>query len=158
MAVTTTQFTSSLIRQLRAAFPKLHFILDPVCRWSPDSRTVYYREITSDDDAFNLLHEVAHALLGHTSFSSDIELIQKEMQAWMYAVDHLGPRFSVAIPREFAETEIDTYREWIHKRSTCPECGQNGLQIKTETYKCLNCRSQWRVNDARQCGLKRYKM
>jgi hypothetical protein len=70
----------------------------------------------------------------------------------------LAPRYRVAYDDNLIEDALDTYREWLHARSLCPTCGLTGLQTKTSTYVCMNCRCSWRPNDARQCALRRYKL
>lgn len=145
---------SLLVTSLSSDFPQLRFIPGETFQWSPKDATVYY-PLTADDRAA-LLHELAHALLAHVTYSKDISLLAMERDAWQYAQGQLGPRYNVIIPDDEIETALDTYRDWLHARSTCPRCHAIGLQTKKHLYKCLVCHSQWRVNDARVCALRRY--
>jgi hypothetical protein len=56
----------------------------------------------------------------------------------------------VIIDEEHIQNCLDTYRDWLHKRSTCPRCDSHGLQT-SEQYKCYNCRAVWRVGNERFC-------
>jgi hypothetical protein len=150
--------TNSLLEQIGADFPKYTFLQGSNFRWSPDQQLITYAAIETPEDAWTLLHELAHADLGHTDFELDIHLIQHEVAAWEHAKIALAPRYTISIPDGHIQDHLDSYREWLHKRSTCPECGQNGLQTTQNTYSCTNCRCLWRVNDARMCRLRRSKL
>lgn len=158
MAATTMPSINSVLEALKRAHPKIKFIKSDEFRWSPEENTVFYVDSDEPLDLYNLLHEVSHAVLKHQNYKTDIELVQKEAEAWHYAESIFSKKFGVSMPSDTVEDEIDTYRDWLHQRSTCPDCSQNGLQIQNDTYECLNCRCRWRVNEARQCGLKRYKL
>lgn len=158
MDATTTLFNRLNPKVLSADYPQFTFKEDALCRWSPSTQTVYFAPLKQDEDVFSLLHELAHGLLAHTDFNNDLELIRKEVEAWEHAGTVVAPRYEVVIDETIIQEALDSYREWLHRRSACPNCQQNGLQIKTDTYQCINCRCQWRVNDARQCQLKRWKL
>lgn len=123
--------------------------------WSHEEKTLYY---DPNGDPIYLLHELAHAILGHAIYKKDIELVQYERDAWEYAKKALAPQYDLAISDDVAEEALDTYRDWLHARSTCPACKANGVQTKTATYSCPSCLNSWRVNEAKTCGLKRYKI
>lgn len=156
MVAITTPFKKSLLAKLQQDLPNLHFEQSDICCWSPKNNTVYYRKLFKIDDVYNLLHEAAHGSLGHKEFNNDLELIRLEIEAWQYAKNHLSKPLGVTIAEAYVDDSLETYRTWVHNRSRCPNCQQNGLQTKNDTYQCLNCRCRWRVNDARQCQLKRY--
>lgn len=145
--------TISLISALRRDFPALHFAKGDTFHWSPDEQTVFYANTT---DTASLLHEVAHAALGHGDYTYDIELIKMERAAWDYVVTALGPTYLVTIDGEQIEAMMDTYRDWLHDRSRCPSCEATGMQTEAKCYTCLACNSSWRVNEARACALRRY--
>ncbi len=103
-----------------------------------------------------MLHELGHALLGHTSYKRDIELIVMEREAWEQARS-IGNRFGHPVTDEIIEDALDTYRDWLHRRSLCPNCAMTGIQTDNYTYHCPTCTQSWRVNEARTCQLKRYR-
>lgn len=147
--------THLLLKALKSDFPQFTFLPANQTYWNPDSMTVFYDTYVSYAE---LLHELAHALLGHTEYRRDIELIEIERDAWNHAIRQLAPMYDVVIDREVAETALDSYRDWLHVRSACPECAAIGIQSTHQTYRCLACRSTWRVNEAKTCALRRYKI
>lgn len=157
MAATTTPSISSLLHKLQRLYPDIIFKKGSPSRWSPRTTTVFYETADSAANTAILLHEVSHALLGHADFSRDIELLGKEREAWHHAATMLAPQLDVSIAPQLVEDHLDTYRDWLHQRSICPACQQTGVQVRQKTYSCINCRSSWRVNDARQSALRRFQ-
>jgi len=147
---------SSLISKLPDDFPAYTFTPADDFFWSPEKQTVFY--VQESDDEASLLHELAHALLGHASYHKDIELLDMERDAWHHAATDLAARYNVSIPVDQVEDSLDTYRDWLHARSTCPHCAATGVQTKKRDYKCIACFTKWRVNDARVCALRRYTL
>lgn len=144
--------TTLLANKLALEYPAFQFQPDETFRWSPPLRTIFYKE---SDDAASLLHELAHALLGHSTYVKDIGLIEMERDAWEHTRT-LALKYAVEIPEDTIEDALDTYREWLHARSKCPNCNATGVQTRKNAYKCLACETLWRVNDARICALRRY--
>lgn len=124
--------------------------------WDPISHTVHYA--TSDQHYPELLHETAHALLGHRSYRRDIELLRMEREAWDYAAQTLAPTYSLSIDGDVIEEALDTYRDWLHRRSSCPSCSLSGIQESATAYRCISCTERWTVNEARTCQLKRTRV
>lgn len=147
----------SLLNTLVKQYPQFHFHSDTTLdtyRWDPESSTIFYP--SRGGDAPSLLHELSHALLGHASYTRDIELLGMERDAWQYALVNLAPQLSVAISEETIQEALDSYRDWLHARSLCPHCEATGIQSAKHTYTCIVCHTTWNVNDARQCALRRY--
>lgn len=144
--------------KVRETFPAITFELGNDFRWSPQQQTVYIGKISNERDVITLLHEIGHALAGHSGYDRDIALLALEREAWTIASTQVSPLFNVSIDDNLVEEALDSYRDWLHARSTCPECSQNGVQKDQNTYGCLLCHTTWRVNDARRCGLKRYRV
>ena len=151
----TTMPSTSLLRRLKHDFPALSFVQSSEFRWSPKDSTIYY---AATPDAAALLHEVAHAVLEHTEYAYDIELLAMERDAWDYARNTLAKKYTVAISQEQTESMLDSYRDWLHDRSICPTCDATGVQTAPRRYTCLACDSVWRVNEARSRALRRYKV
>jgi len=142
----------------REHFPDISFELSDDFRWSPVANTVYIGPVESERDSITLLHEIGHALAGHHGYDQDIDLLKLEREAWLVAQNQIAPLFELTIDSDTIEDALDSYRDWLHARSQCPECEQHGIQESLHTYKCLLCNTSWRVNDARRCGLKRYRL
>lgn len=154
MDVTTMQSTNSLISQLKRDYPEFLFREADQFSWSPKGKTVYYNTSIENADSF-LLHELSHGLLEHADYHRDVELLSMERDAWDKAVE-LGSSYEVVISDEVVESTLDSYRDWLHARSTCPHCTANGLQTGPKTYRCIACDHSWKVNEARMCALRRY--
>ncbi|HMQ96212.1 MAG TPA: hypothetical protein PKD19_03245 [Candidatus Saccharibacteria bacterium] len=102
-----------------------------------------------------MLHELGHGLLNHQSYSRDIELLGYERDAWEEA-KKIATNYTVELQQNDIEKHLDSYRDWLHSRSTCPACESSGLQTAKYRYTCLACKHIWRVNEARTCALRRY--
>jgi hypothetical protein len=153
------QSTTSLLKDLRIAYPNYSFEEGNDFYWDHNTRTVFYSPSTSDLSwKAHLLHELAHAELDHHSYTRDIELLAKERDAWSYASSHLAPLYDLVIDSDIVKSAMDTYRDWMHARSTCPSCQAIGLEIRKNTYQCPACRDTWHVNEARICNLQRHRI
>ena len=141
-----------LLDQLRADYPRLGFELGETFFWSPKDDTITYRmeSMRPELGTWSLLHEVGHADLGHRTYGSDFELVRLEMDAWQRA-RAIAKKYKIEIDPEHIQDCLDTYRDWLHKRSTCPACGIVSLQSDPRHYKCFNCRSSWQVSASRFC-------
>lgn len=141
---------NDLISKLTKRYPQLQFCIGEKFYWSPKTEQIFYQ--TGADPLYlrKLLHEVGHALLGHTAYSSDLELLALEVAAWEKA-QQVAQDFKVTLDADYIQDCLDTYRDWLHKRSTCPTCGTRSLQETPEQYKCFNCQSAWRVSPSRFC-------
>lgn len=144
-----------LINKLEQDYPQFSFQTDDHDHWSPADQTVYY-DPTQADSAALILHELAHAVLGHNAYIKDIELITIERQAWQHAKNQLAPIYDIDIADDTVEIALDSYRDWIHAKSACPNCDQTGLQIDKSTYQCLTCQNKWRVNLGTNTAIRRY--
>lgn len=163
MAVLNSPKTSHnpelLLNQLTATYPYVTFKPGTTFLWSPNEGTVSYTpdQLSSDKGAWSLLHEVSHAILRHQDYRNDFELLQLEVAAWEHAIA-MQSEFGVKIDPNFIEDCLDTYRDWLHQRSTCPTCGSGGLQQDSRTYRCHNCLTTWHVSQSRFCRPYRKKL
>jgi len=156
MDATTMPSTSPLLNDLMRDYPGITFHAGEQFEWQPNAETVVYDHTDPSFDA-RLLHEVGHSRLKHSTYDRDIDLIAMERDAWQEARRQLGPTYGVEISADDIDGDMDTYRDWLHERSTCPYCESNGIQTKKKEYTCVTCRKTWRVNEARTCSLRRYK-
>jgi hypothetical protein len=130
--------TASTLANITNEYPTLRFVSGDSFYWSPSNHQITY-QLDDLNGIEHLLHEVSHALLEHTKYETDIALIQMERAD------------------DLVQNDLDTYRDWLHARSTCPHCGANGIQTAKQNYQCLICHKLWSVNQALHCQLKRYK-
>ena len=145
--------TTSILSSLKNKYPQFSFKQSDDFSWSFIDKTIFF-DIKSDNLSILLIHELSHALLGHDQYENDIQLIIMERQAWDYAIK-LAATFNIEIPDNIIQSNLDSYRNWLHKRSTCPKCHTTGVQSH-DIYKCLACNHHWRVNQAKKCSLRRY--
>jgi len=85
-----------------------------------------------------LLHEVSHAILGHTTFKTDVERLRMERDAWDKART-LAVEYRVETDEDKIQDELDTYRDWLHQKSRCPKCGLTRFQTPDSRYYCPRC-------------------
>lgn len=147
-----------LVKALRKDYPELSFIEGDSLCWSPESKQVRFRADDKKESVLGLLHEIGHANLGHSSYDTDIELLQKEVIAWREAL-RLAEKYGYSLERVASHIEdcLDSYRDWIFKRSTCPSCGLNGIEHTQHHYYCINCTHRWTVSFSRFCRPYRYQ-
>lgn len=139
-----------LINELKRDYPDLEFVEGEQFCWSPERKQIFY-SITADSRAIaGLLHEVGHARLHHHTYKNDIDLLKKESLAWQEAV-RLADLYGVQLNNDHIQDCLDSYRDWLHQRSTCPTCQCRGIQKTDAEYVCFNCKGAWRVTISRFC-------
>lgn len=142
----------STLKQLQQLYPKLSFKPGQQFCWSPETREIFYKKNANGDTAvWSLLHETGHALLNHTSYQADFQLIRLEVAAWEKAKE-LAAQIKAEIDEDHIQDCLDTYRDWLYKRSICPGCRSKCLQQDDFAhYRCFNCHTTWRVTPSRFC-------
>lgn len=160
MVATTMEKITSLVKKLKnsaAREPRLNTLTlqtGELFSWNHTACAITYNPSAEHTDAY-LLHEYSHALLQHKEYAYDIELLKMEREAWDKAIN-LADTFNVEILNDTIEDALDTYRDWLHERSTCPNCSATGIESRKQAYDCVACHTQWHVNEARDCSLRRY--
>lgn len=139
-----------LIRKIKQDHPGLVFNSGRSHCWLPEKGQILYAGGEKPHSIEGLLHELGHARLDHDGYVSDLELLQKEVEAWQEA-QCLAQLYGVNLDEGHMQDCLDTYRDWVHKRSLCPLCTSAGLQDGEKQYSCLNCGHVWLVTDSRFC-------
>ena len=161
---------NNIVDILTTKYPDITLKTGNVYYWSPSDKTVFYK---SDDDSktgvWSLLHESGHAILNHTNYYSDLELVKLEVEAWEKAKElarELGVRGTryeeaakkqknnpvlITIDEDHIQDCLDSYRQWLHKRSLCPDCHLSSIQTDEHTYTCIFCHKKWHVTAERFC-------
>lgn len=147
---------SNILPVLIKDFPGITFENGDSFFWSPREQRVTYttHQDVAEHGIWALLHEVSHAALGHTDYKNDFELIKLESTAWQHA-KRLGKKYGISIDAEHIQDCLDTYRDWLHKRATCPTCGVVSLQRSDSLYQCFNCQTTWSVPRSPLCRVTR---
>jgi hypothetical protein len=149
------QSINKLLPILKVDFPEVTFHSGTDFMWSPKQKLITYNpKQTGEIAIWALLHELAHAELNHATFEDDLELLQIELEAWKKAKE-IGIKYKITIDNDHIEDCLDTYRDWLHSRATCPSCGVVSLQLKTGEYRCFNCKTLWKVPKSQVCRVSR---
>lgn len=149
---TQKDIMKNILAKLQEQLPAVKFVGSPAFYWSPQTRTIHMSSssLETEDGKWALLHEAAHALLGHTGYQTDAGLLILEVEAWQKA-ERLSKEMGIIIQEEHIQDCLNTYRDWLYARSTCPVCMLNSLQVDETTYVCLNCSARWSVSQSRFC-------
>lgn len=122
-----------LIVQLAADYPKIRFRPGKKFTFRPP-RTIIFAE----GSKLELLHELGHARLEHDFYATDVERLKMERAAWEEA-HKLCRQYGVEYDEEFVEEALDSYRDWLHRKSQCPKCGLTRYQTRDAKYHCPGC-------------------
>jgi hypothetical protein len=134
-------------------YPDIAFVSGVGFVWNPDTSTVTYPKDAEINGVFiaSLAHEIGHAKCAHQQFRNDVELLKIEREAWVKGSEIAQTVFGLTIPESHVERCLDTYRDWLYTRATCPTCKQCGIQILPTKYHCVFCNTKWSVNKSRLC-------
>ena len=147
---------TSIISELKNRFPGIAFKSAGYFCWSANDKILYYDpSVDNEFERCLLFHETGHAILKHQHHDTDVQLIKMERDAWEEA-KKLAQDFELDIPDDVIEECLDSYRQWLHSRSKCPNCNLTGLQTKHLNYSCAVCNYSWTVNEAKIKALRRY--
>jgi hypothetical protein len=140
-----------IIPKLKKRFPEIQFVQDSRFFWSPSDMSVHYSaESDTSESLWSLLHETGHASQQHKKYYSDFELVKMEIEAWEKA-KIIGKDMGIEIDEDHIQDCLDSYRDWLYKRSLCPACNLSGLQISGHFYQCVFCNDSWKVTSERFC-------
>lgn len=146
---TSSKISNKFIVQIAKDYPQFSFKPGPQENWSPRTKTITYSDSEPLEELrYGLLHELAHALLGHNNYHSDFELLKMEAEAWELAAK-IASKYGIKLDEDHIQDCLDTYRDWLHRRSKCPTCGMHVLQKDSQSYQCFNCDTAWRVSGRR---------
>lgn len=147
------------ITTLSSDFSAYKFVPSDYFCWSSRDQAIYYDQEMAESKSGleQLFHELGHATLGHTTFTSSIQLVKMESEAWQKAVQ-IAKAYDFIIDEGAIERSLNTYRDWLHRRSLCPKCDSTSLELDMNHYRCFNCSEQWKVPDdqRRRCYRKKY--
>src|SRR4051794_24038476 len=97
-----------LLSKLETLYPKLRFKAGEQFCWSPETGEIIYKAVSQGERAiWSLLHETGHALLDHTAYKADFELIQLEVAAWERARE-LATDLDITIDEDHIQDCLDT--------------------------------------------------
>lgn len=152
MPVKSTSSAIAILEQLKTDFPQFDFVEASQFSWHAGKGRISFRGEPMQDPRgiWAIFHELGHALLDHQDYESDVELLHIERDAWREA-QRLAMEYRHPIDPDYIEECLDSYRDWLHVRATCPTCYVRCLQFSRHLYSCHNCGTQWRVTRSRLC-------
>ncbi|MBQ3470413.1 hypothetical protein IJH23_01705 [Candidatus Saccharibacteria bacterium] len=127
---------AEFLSQLEKKYSGFRFVEGRKFAFRPP-RTIVFNSSEKSGDLL-ILHEIGHALSGHRFFGTDVERIKIEVEAWEKARE-LAKLYGVEFNEDLVQEELDTYRDWLHKKSRCPNCGLTRFQTQDSVYHCPNC-------------------
>lgn len=150
---------AAVLAELQHQLPDISFQPGITHAWSPEQQIIHYIPSSQPTCIAQLLHEAAHAALNHRDYGRDVELIDREREAWTYAISHFGPTLAPWLHNDhpIVQDALDSYRDWLHARSQCPRCSAVGIE-SDNAYQCLACQQRWQPNEARTCQLRRRRL
>lgn len=148
----------SLLSKIRKQYPEIQFVKSTKSLWSKSELTIEYHLKDSFHDGFaSLFHEIGHMELNHSKYNQDVQLIRLETQAWTQA-QTIAKKHNLTIAQDYIDKCLDSYRDWLHLRSRCPNCSTQGIQKDSHKYICLNCAQNWQVTNSKFCRTYRSKL
>lgn len=129
---------SAFLDKIETDFPELCFKKGKKFAFRPPKTIVIGPE--EPNDSLLLLHELGHALCHHCDFNTNTKRLKMEREAWEKARE-LCPLYEVLYDEEVVEGELDSYRDWLDKKSRCPSCGLTRFQTSDGSYHCPRCES-----------------
>ena len=128
---------------LTEAYPDFSWQLGTRFKYRPEKTIMIDQNSPAPWPYFALLtlHELGHALSHHKDYKTDVERLRIESEAWQRAKREITahPNWGVAYDEEFAEYELDSYRDWLHQKSKCKKCGLTRYQTTDGKYHCPQC-------------------
>jgi len=128
--------STNFLRKIKKTYPNLTFKEGARFSFRPKTTIIFNPSMKNFE--LLLLHELGHALNGDFSYKTDIERLKIEVSAWKTAKS-LAKTFEIPFSEDFMESELDSYRDWLHKKSLCKSCGLTCYQTSDGTYHCPHC-------------------
>lgn len=127
---------ATFLARIRSDFPEFKIISGKRFSFRPPKTIVVGPE--EPNDSLLLLHELGHALSGHRNFDTSVRRVKMEREAWDKARE-LCSKYEVEYDEDLIEGELDTYRDWLHKKTSCPKCGLTMFQTPDGFCHCPRC-------------------
>ncbi|MDO4741782.1 MAG: hypothetical protein Q4A79_00170 [Candidatus Saccharibacteria bacterium] len=128
---------ATFLEKIKSDFPNLKFRVGKKFAFRPPRTIIIGPE--EPNDSLLLLHELGHALLNHSDFNIDIDRLKMEREAWTKAKELSALYEEVIFDEGLMERELDTYRDWLYRKSRCPKCGLTRFQGRNRRYCCPKC-------------------
>lgn len=137
--------SDELVAQLKKDYPDFIFKSGSRFAFRPP-KTIIIGPYEGKNTPLLLFHELGHALSKKYSYNLSVERLKIESLAWQAGkTAYLACQKSGNYPNlppwneTFVEDNLDTYRNWLHQKSTCKSCGLTMYQSKDKTWSCPYC-------------------
>lgn len=137
-ASSLSQENLNFLTALKTDYPAFSFKPGKKFLFRP-KKSIFYLE-TNQNFQLLLLHELSHALLGHFSYNTSLERLQIERDAWAKTKE-LCKKHNVQFSSSQAENELDTYRDWVHQKTICRNCGLTCIELSSDLLFCPFCQT-----------------
>ena len=139
----------AFVNQLIADYPEFRFCFNKK-RFSFRANTIFIGP-PQPFFALQTLHELGHAIKGHKDYTTHVDRIKIEREAWETAktvyqkyldLAKTDPKIAEILPKwndDYIEDCLDTYRDWLHTNSKCKKCGLTRYQTTDGKYHCPRC-------------------
>lgn len=130
---------ADFIKQLILDHPNFSYRVDKKFAFRPEKTIILGPP--QPNFVLQTLHELGHALSKHKDYNTHVERIKIESEAWeraktLYCTYQNPP---IDWSDEYVEDSLDTYRDWLHSKSTCKKCGLTRYQSPDGVYHCPRC-------------------
>ena len=137
--------SNSLVERLQKDYPDFRFISGRRFSFHPP-KTIVIGPDEGEKTPLLIFHELGHALSKRYRYNLAVERLKIEALAWQeakkaYAACRVSARYPDLPPwdDDFAEDQLDTYRDWLHQKSKCPFCKTTMYQDSDKIWRCPYC-------------------
>ena len=127
---------ATFLAKVKSDYPEFRFREGKRFSFCPP-KTIVVGPSEANDESL-LLHELGHALSNHETFDTGARRIKMEREAWEKA-RNIAPKYGVELDDSLVEAELDTYRDWLDKKTRCPKCRLTCYQTPDGVYHCPRC-------------------
>ena len=136
MRKSTLNSLSPTLQQIITDFPNLIFKRGSRFTFRPPNIIILGPKTTNYE--LLTLHEIGHALSNHKNYKTYLELLRMETEAWRRAKP-LAQKYQVPYNEDLVQSHLNTYRDYLYLKTTCPHCGNYCIQSSTGKLFCPFC-------------------
>ena len=126
---------ATFLAKIKSDFPSLKFVPGKRFLFRPPKTVVY---VADSPDILIFLHEMGHALTSLYDFKTEVGRLKIEVLAWEKARE-LANSYEIPVDEDLIEGELDSYRDFLHQKSRCPNCGLTRFQTPDGVFYCPRC-------------------
>lgn len=134
---------TEFVEELRGLYPQFWFREGKIFKYRP-GKTIFLGPMQPNYGLLTL-HELGHALCNHKDYKTLIQRLKIESEAWERAKTVLNEhpewlkKYKIEYDEDFVEEQLDTYRDWLHRKTLCKDCGLTCYQTADGRLHCPSC-------------------